>query len=46
MDILYILIPLSVIMGLVVLVGLWWAINRGQFDDIEEESRRILEEDG
>jgi cbb3-type cytochrome oxidase maturation protein len=45
MDILYILIPLSVLMGLIVLVGLWWAINRGQFDDIEEEGRRILEDD-
>jgi len=44
-DILYILIPLSVLMGLIVLIGLWWAINRGQFDDIEEEGRRILEED-
>jgi len=44
-DILYILIPLSVLMGLIVLIGLWWAINRGQFDDIEEEGRRILEDD-
>jgi cbb3-type cytochrome oxidase maturation protein len=45
MDILYLLIPLSVVLGLVVLVGLWWAINQGQFDDIEEEGQRILEED-
>jgi cbb3-type cytochrome oxidase maturation protein len=45
MDILYMLIPLSVVLGLVVLVGLWWAINQGQFDDIEEEGQRILEED-
>lgn len=45
MDILFMLIPLSVILGLVVLVGLWWAINKGQFDDLEEEGQRILEED-
>lgn len=45
MDILFILIPLSVVMGLIVLVGLWWAVYRGQFDDIEEEGRRILEDD-
>lgn len=45
MDILFILIPLSVVLGLIVLVGLWWAINKGQFDDIEEEGQRILEED-
>jgi len=42
MDILYILIPLSVLMAIVVLGGLWWAIYRGQFDDIEEEGNRVL----
>ena len=42
MDILYVLIPLSVLMAIVVLGGLWWAIYRGQFDDIEEEGNRIL----
>jgi cbb3-type cytochrome oxidase maturation protein len=29
----------------VVLAGLWWAVYRGQFEDIEEEGRRIFEED-
>jgi cbb3-type cytochrome oxidase maturation protein len=45
MDILFVLIPLSVLMALVVLGGLWWAIYRGQFEDIEDEGRRIFEED-
>jgi len=45
MDILFILIPLSVMMAIVVLGGLWWAIYHGQFEDIEEEGNRILEED-
>lgn len=45
MDVLFILIPLSVLMAIVVLGGLWWAIYRGQFEDIEEEGKRILEED-
>ena len=45
MDILFILIPLSVVMALIVLVGLWWAVYKGQFEDIEEEGKRILEED-
>jgi cbb3-type cytochrome oxidase maturation protein len=45
MDILFILIPLSVLMAIVVLGGLWWAIYHGQFEDIEEESKRIMEED-
>lgn len=45
MDILFVLIPLSVIMALVVLAGLWWAVYRGQFEDIEDEGKRILEDD-
>lgn len=45
MDILFILIPLSVVMAIVVLAGLWWAVYHGQFEDIEEEGQRILEED-
>lgn len=45
MDILFILIPLSVIMALIVLGGLWWAVYRGQFEDIEDEGKRILEND-
>jgi cbb3-type cytochrome oxidase maturation protein len=44
MDILYLLIPLSVGLVLLILGGLWWAIDRGQFDDIEREGERILRE--
>ena len=42
MDILYLLIPLSVILVFFILGGLWWAIERGQFEDIESEGERIL----
>ena len=42
MDILYLLIPLSVGLGLLVLLGLWWAVYRGQFENIEQEAERIL----
>jgi len=45
MDILYLLIPFSVVLVLLVLAGLWWAIYSGQFEDIEEEAERILHED-
>jgi cbb3-type cytochrome oxidase maturation protein len=27
------------------LAGLWWAIYRGQFEDIEAEGERILRDD-
>jgi cbb3-type cytochrome oxidase maturation protein len=45
MDILYLLIPLSVILVLMVLAGLWWAIYNGQFDSVEQEGERIFGDD-
>jgi cbb3-type cytochrome oxidase maturation protein len=42
MDILYLLIPLSVVLVLFILAALWWAIDRGQFEDLEAEGERIL----
>jgi len=44
MDILYLLIPLSVVLVFFILAGLWWAVYRGQFEDIESEGTRILDE--
>jgi cbb3-type cytochrome oxidase maturation protein len=46
MDILYLLIPLSVVLVLLILGVLGWSVYRGQFDDLEQEGVRILEEDG
>ncbi|CAG0995640.1 hypothetical protein MTYP_02538 [Methylophilaceae bacterium] len=45
MDILFLLIPLSVMLVLAILGGLWWAIYHGQFEDIEQEGERILHDD-
>ncbi len=44
MDVLYLLIPLSVVLVFFILAGLWWAVDRGQFEDIESEGARILDE--
>lgn len=45
MDILYLLIPLSVVLVLLILGGLWWAIYSGQFEAVEQEGLRILQDD-
>ena len=45
MDILFLLIPFSVVLVLFILAGLWWAVDRGQFDDIDNEGERILQND-
>ena len=43
MDILYLLIPLSAVLVLLILAVFGWAVNRGQFDDLEREGERILQ---
>ncbi|HSV44977.1 MAG TPA: cbb3-type cytochrome oxidase assembly protein CcoS [Ramlibacter sp.] len=45
MDILFLLIPLSVALGLLILGALAWAVWRDQFDDIDAEGERILQSD-
>jgi cbb3-type cytochrome oxidase maturation protein len=42
MDILFILVPLSVVLALVILGALGWAVWRGQFEGVEVEGERIL----
>lgn len=45
MDILFLLIPLSVALALVVLGALAWAVWRGQFEGLDAEGERILRGD-
>lgn len=45
MDILFLLIPLSVLLALLILAGLAWAVWRGQFDAVDAEGERILKSD-
>ncbi len=45
MEILYVLIPVSVLLVLAILAVLGWAVNSGQFEDIEQEGLRILQAD-
>ncbi|MBV8380842.1 MAG: cbb3-type cytochrome oxidase assembly protein CcoS [Paucibacter sp.] len=45
MDILYLLIPLSAVLVLAVIGLFGWALNSGQFDDLEHEGERILDAD-
>jgi cbb3-type cytochrome oxidase maturation protein len=45
MDILYLLIPLSAVLVLLIMGIFGWALHRGQFDDVEREGTRILQDD-
>ncbi len=44
MDALYILIPLSLVLVLGIGAVLAWSVLSGQFDDLDAEGRRILDE--
>ncbi len=46
MEILYVLIPVSVVLVLAVIAVLGWAVNSGQFEDVEQEGVRILQPEG
>ncbi|EED32697.1 cytochrome oxidase maturation protein, cbb3-type [gamma proteobacterium NOR5-3] len=45
MESLYLLIPVALIFCVVVIRLLLWAIDNGQYDDLDKESWRILADD-
>lgn len=45
MDILYTLIPLSILLVFAILGALAWAVHAGQFEDLDAEAERILLDD-
>jgi cbb3-type cytochrome oxidase maturation protein len=44
MESLYLLLPLSVLLVLALIGVFGWAINAGQFDDLEREGWRVLDD--
>ncbi len=45
MESLYLLIPLSAGLVLVIIAVFGWALHKGQFEDLESEGARILQDD-
>ena len=45
MDILYLLVPVSVLLVLFSLAVFAWALHGGQFDDLEQQGALILDAD-
>jgi cbb3-type cytochrome oxidase maturation protein len=45
MEILYLLIPMSAVLVLLIIGVFGWAVNNGQLDDLEREGQRILHAD-
>jgi cbb3-type cytochrome oxidase maturation protein len=44
MDILFLLVPFSVLLALAVVGVLAWAVWSGQFEDVESEGERIFQD--
>ncbi len=45
MDILFLLVPVSVLLALGIMAVLAWAVWAGQFEDVEKEGQRIVQDD-
>jgi len=45
MEIIYLLIPLSLLLLCVAILGFFWAVKSGQFDDLESPALMILGSD-
>jgi cbb3-type cytochrome oxidase maturation protein len=45
MDILYLLIPLSLVLVFVIAALFWWSLKTGQYEDLEGPGHRILMDD-
>lgn len=45
MNVLVILIPVSLTLGALALLGFLWTLRKGQYEDLEGDALRILEDD-
>ena len=45
MEILYLLIPLSVVLVFVIGAAFWWSLKSGQFEDLEGAGWRALDDE-
>ena len=45
MEILYLLVPISVVVVFLIAIAFWWSLRNGQFDDLEGPGYRILMDD-
>lgn len=45
MDILYLLIPVSIVLVFIIGALFWWSLKHGQFEDLDGPGYRILMDD-
>jgi cbb3-type cytochrome oxidase maturation protein len=42
MEIMYLLVPISVILVFIIGIAFWWSLRSGQYDDLEGPGYRVL----
>jgi cbb3-type cytochrome oxidase maturation protein len=45
MESLFILVPLSLVLAVLIGLAFWWSVNSGQFDDLDHEGTRVIDDD-
>ena len=45
MDILYLLIPVSLVIVFAIGAIFWWAISAGQFDELDREAQAVVKDE-
>ena len=45
MEILYLLVPISVVLVFLIGIAFWWSLRSGQYDDLEGPAHSILFDD-
>ncbi len=45
MEVVYLLVPVSVVLVFGIAVAFWWSVKSGQFDDLEGPGFTVLEDD-
>lgn len=45
MESLFILIPLALVLAVVIGAAFWWSTTSGQFDELEDAGKSIVEDD-
>lgn len=45
MEIMYLLVPISVVLVFLIAYAFWWSVRSGQFDDLEGPGYRVIMDD-
>lgn len=45
MSVIYVILPLAILMAAAALAAFFWAVHRGQFDDLDTPAHRAIFDD-